>query len=359
MPVDEYHYTQWLGKDEALNRLSQHWGSFYTQQDFYDIASYGFNHVRIPIGYWAYLQLDGDPYVYGADQYLEQAIGWARNAGLKVWIDLHGAPGSQNGFDNSGLRDQVSWQQDYGNVQLTLDVLDIVSQKYGADQYSDVVTAIELLNEPLGPALDMNGVKQFFVDGYDTVRRGSHERAVVFHDSFMPIGYFSEGFMRLPDYYFAILDHHQYQVFSSGELSRDINTHVDVACGIGRSMQSEYHWRVTGEWSGALTDCSKWLNGVGVGARYDGSFNKNGVGSGWIGSCDGRQDASTWTDQQRSDTRRYIEAQLEAYDQGSGWIFWCYKTETSLEWDFRRLTDAGLFPQPFDQRQYPNTCGFW
>jgi hypothetical protein len=48
------------------------------------------NHVRIPVGYWALKHLEGDPYVDGQLEYLDQAIGWARAAGLKVMLDLHG-----------------------------------------------------------------------------------------------------------------------------------------------------------------------------------------------------------------------------------------------------------------------------
>ena len=33
----------------------------------------------------------------GAEAHLDKAIGWARKNGMKVWVDLHGAPGSQNG----------------------------------------------------------------------------------------------------------------------------------------------------------------------------------------------------------------------------------------------------------------------
>jgi glucan 1,3-beta-glucosidase len=69
----------------------------------------GLNHVRIPIGYWAYDISAGEPYHQGQAQYLDNAIGWARNHGLKVLIDLHGAPGSQNGYDNSGHRGSATW----------------------------------------------------------------------------------------------------------------------------------------------------------------------------------------------------------------------------------------------------------
>lgn len=355
-PVDEYHYTQALGKDEAQNRLNSHWASWYTEDDFRDIANYGLNHVRIPIGYWAFALLDNDPYVQGQEFYLDQAIGWARKYGLKVWVDLHGAPGSQNGFDNSGQRDTYQWQEG-NNVDFTLQVLDYLGQKYGSSDYSDVVTMIELLNEPLGPALNMDGVKQFYNDGYSRVRAQSLSVGVTFHDAFMDAGYWN-GFLAQPDAYFTLLDHHHYQVFSSPELARSIDDHIGAACQLGWDTRKESTWRVVGEFSAALTDCTKWLNGVGRGARYDGSFNVDGTGSYYIGDCSNRWDISTWSDEDKQNSRRYLEAQLEAYDQGTGWIYWAYKQENAVEWDFRQLVTNGIFPHPFDQRQFPNTCGF-
>ena len=88
--VDEYTYTQALGKDEASSKLTQHWNTWITQDDFNQIAGAGLNHVRIPIGYWALAPLDQDPYVQGQLPILDRAIDWARSAGLKVMLDLHG-----------------------------------------------------------------------------------------------------------------------------------------------------------------------------------------------------------------------------------------------------------------------------
>jgi len=55
------------------------------------------NHVRLPIGYWAFEVGAGEPYITGQLDYLKKAITWASDYGLKLIIDLHGAPGSQNG----------------------------------------------------------------------------------------------------------------------------------------------------------------------------------------------------------------------------------------------------------------------
>ena len=88
--MDEYTYTRALGKTAAQDQLTTHWKTWITQDDFNEIASMGLNHVRIPIGYWALNPLPGDPYVQGQLPILDQAIGWARSAGLKVMLDLHG-----------------------------------------------------------------------------------------------------------------------------------------------------------------------------------------------------------------------------------------------------------------------------
>ena len=45
-------------------------------------------------------------------------------------------------------------------------------------------------------------------------------------------------------------------------------------------------YTVSGEWSNAITDCAKWLNGRGVGARWDGSL-ASGPDEPALGSCDG------------------------------------------------------------------------
>ncbi len=350
VPVDEYHYTKSLGKDEALSRLSNHWSTFITEDDFSTIAGYGFNLVRIPIGYWAFQLLDDDPYVQGQVEYLDKAIGWARDAGLKVWIDLHGHPGSQNGFDNSGLRDTYEWTGD--NVTLSLKVIAEIAEKYGQSDYDDVVAGIELVNEPLYSVYPLDDIKSVYTQGYDIVRNVSRTTPVVIHDAFQDLHYW-DGFLSIPDSWNVVLDHHHYQVFSVGELQRSIDDHVSTACSLG-SSSDESLWAITGEWSAALTDCTKWLNGAGRGARYDATYDN----SDYIGSCDNINDISSWDDTKKADTRKYIEAQLDAYEQQRGWIFWNFRTENALEWSAESLIANNLFPQPLTDRTYSNQCGF-
>lgn len=352
IPIDEYHFTQMLGKEQALQKLQEHWLTWYTEDDFKAMKQAGLNHVRIPIGYWAFRLLDDDPYVQGQVEFLDMAIEWARNNDLKVWIDLHGAPGSQNGFDNSGLRDTIDFQSS-ANIDVTLTALQDIFNKYGAWDYEDVITGIELLNEPLGPCIDMDLLKQYYQWGYLNMRSVSLNNVIV-HDAFMPFNYWDSELILDQGYWDVIVDHHHYQVFSSGELSRSIDEHVEVACSWGYGAKSEYHWNVAGEFSAALTDCAYWLNGVYRGARWEGQYDN----SPYYGLCENYVDVNKWSDEHRVNMRKYLESQLDAFEQTGGWIFWNWKCEDAIEWDMSKLIEAGVFPQPLSDRQYYNQCGF-
>lgn len=358
IPVDEYHYTQALGQEVASSRLEAHWGSFYTEQDFSDIASLGFNLVRIPIGYWAFQTLDNDPYVRGSQEaYLDKAIEWSAKYGLKVWVDLHGAAGSQNGFDNSGLRDSWAFLED-SNLKVTTNVINYMLEKYSQDQYLDTVVGVELINEPLGPVLDMDKMKSdYLLPAYNYLRNTlQRNQIIVIHDAFEQFNYWDDFLTASDGDWGVLIDHHHYQVFDSTQLQSSMADHIELACSWGKGTLNEAHWTVCGEFSAALTDCAKWVNSVGFGARYDGTWTKDGETSPYIGSCENNEDITSWSEERKQNTRKFVEAQLDAFEMRGGWIIWCYKTENTIEWDVQRLIYNGLFPQPLTDRQYPGQC---
>jgi glucan 1,3-beta-glucosidase len=144
-------------------------------------------------------------------------------------------------------------------------------------------------------------------------------------------------------------DTHHYEVFDTGSLQLDIDGHLNMACGFGNNMAESKFLTIAGEWSGAMTDCAQWLNGRGIGARYDGTWYVNGQGSSKIGSCDGKY-SGTVAGLSQADTaniKAFINAQIQAFEKAEGWIFWCWKNEAAPEWHFQNLTAAGLVPQPF------------
>jgi len=342
---DEWTLTEQLGKDAARSKLQGHWNSFFTQDDFYQMAAAGLNHVRIPIGYWSVIPIDGEPFVQGAYDKLGEALDWANSAGLKVMIDLHGAPQSQNGFDNSGKYGGVAWGS--GNsVSHTINVLNKIRDDHASHP---AVAAIELLNEPLGPNLDMNVVRQFYMDGWGNLR--DTNVAVTFHDAFQSVTAWNSwgaGMWNL------LLDTHHYEIFDNSMVAQDLNSHIRTACDFGNQMASTGKWTIAGEFTGGITDCAKWLNGKDKGARYDGTLS----GSSRIGDCAGKYTGSVaaMSNDDKNNVGRFIEAQLDAYEKATGWIFWTWKTEGAPEWDMQDLLANGIFPSPVTSRKYPGQC---
>lgn len=308
---------------------------------------------------WAYKKFD-DPYVQGAAPYIDKAISWARQTGLKVHIDLHGAPGSQNGFDNSGQRilkpGQPQWTTG-STVNDTLAVIQLIANKYAQTQYQDVVVGIELMNEPLAVSLPggTDAVVQYYKDAYGNVRQIS-DTPTILHDAFQD-GSFWNDVLTTPGAENVVIDTHQYQVFSTEELQRTPEEHRQFVCSHASTYSGNVdHWVIVGEWTAAMTDCAAALNGYGIGAKYDG----NQPNAPRIGSCDSINFIDTWDQSLKDNTRKYIQAQIEVYEQmTNGWVFWNFKTEASAEWDLFRLIDAGVFPQlPLDSSNYQTACSY-
>ncbi|QDS70242.1 hypothetical protein FKW77_007268 [Venturia effusa] len=342
--VDEYTFCSTLGAAEAKKRLSAHWSSWITQSDFQAIAAAGMNHVRIPIGYWSIRPIDGEPFVQGAYEVFAQALDWAQAAGLKVMIDLHGASGSQNGFDNSGRYGAIGWLQ--GNtVQHTIDVLNKIRDDHARHP---AVASIQLLNEPFGPSLDLDKIKSFYTLGATAMAKPY--LATSFHDAFQKTTFWNDW--SAPGN--LLQDTHHYEVFSADQVALSPADHVKSACAFGGEMRGASHLIINGEWTGAMTDCTKYLNGYAKGARYDGSLGGNSA----VGSCAGLQTGSvaSWSQDLKDQTRKFVEAQLDAYESNAGWLFWTWRTEGAPGWDLGDLIKNGVFPSPVTARQYPGQC---
>jgi aryl-phospho-beta-D-glucosidase BglC (GH1 family) len=97
--------TGWGDLGSAKAMLEKHWDTRITEEDFAWLQKIGINTVRVPIGYWSLgvnYCLD-TPFQNIAEVYEKswsrvlRAISWASKYNIGVLIDLHGAPGSQNG----------------------------------------------------------------------------------------------------------------------------------------------------------------------------------------------------------------------------------------------------------------------
>ncbi len=93
----EFDCVMHLGQVGANSAFQNHWNTWITQADIQQMASYGLNTIRIPVGYWMREDLvdSSEHFPQGGFSYLERLCGWASDQGFYIIIDLHGAPWAQ------------------------------------------------------------------------------------------------------------------------------------------------------------------------------------------------------------------------------------------------------------------------
>ena len=150
------------------------------------------------------------------------------------------------------------------------------------------------------------------------------------------------------------VDTHIYQVFSDEVVARNESEHIAAACEYQYSLAGYNFWVIVGEWVPAPTDCATYLNGRGVGARYDGTYPN----STYVGSCEGMTgSAATFSDEYKSFLRKFWEAQVIAFEKGgNGWMQWTWKAESADDWSYQAGLANGWIPQDPTDLEYPNIC---
>ncbi|KAF8968788.1 exo-1,3-beta-glucanase [Flammula alnicola] len=362
--VDEWTFGQYQDKGKAYKALKQHWDTFITEKDFIDIAAAGLNHVRIPIGHWMFDVVSDEPFIQGQLPYLLKAVDWAEKSGLKVIIALYGAPGSQNGFTNSGHHRNTSyWYTNQTYVDRTTTVMKRLTAMF-ADK-TTVVPIIQVMNEA---AAFRNGVmdpgvltvlKQYYYGSYKIIRNPLQGRKqsgliVMLHDTFRPLSYWNK-FMPSPQYEGVMMDTHIYQMFGDHDAHMSYAEHIQRACQNATIMATSPLMTIIGEWTATNNDCAPHLLGRFVGPRYDGSL----PGSTRVGSCVGLTGkASTFSKEYKEFMRQYWEAQTMSYEKGGeGWVMWTWKMENADEWSYQAGLANGWIPQDPTDYKYPHICG--
>lgn len=369
--VDEYTLCEHLGPDAARAKLEKHYATFVTESTFKEIAAAGLDHIRIPFSYWAVEVYDDEPYVARTSwRYLLRAIEWARRYGLRINLDLHGLPGSQNGWNHSGRLGAIGWLNGTAgaqNAQRSLDVHDRLSRFFAQDRYRNIVAFYGLANEPRMTALDADEVLAWTREAYETVRANGIDAVVVFGDGFMGLSKWKGKLAGLEG---LALDVHQYVIFNTNQIVYTHREKVEYACSGWSKQAVESMDTATGfgptlfaEWSQADTDCARHLTNVGWGNRWEGTFDAGDTGESVLEprcptkdercSCTfANADPSSYEDEYRRFLKMFAEAQMHSFEKGWGWWYWTWKTESATQWSYKAGLDAGILPAKAYDRDF-------
>ncbi|EOA88059.1 glycoside hydrolase family 5 protein [Exserohilum turcica Et28A] len=369
--VDEWTFTNKLGPGPAKSTLEKHYSTFITKQSFIEIREAGLDHVRFPFGYWMVQTYDGDVYVPQVSwRYLLRGIEYCRQNGLRVNLDLHGAPGSQNGWNHSGRQGVIGWLNGTNgdqNGQRTLDVHHKLSVFFAQDRYKNIVTMYGLVNEPRMVELDTQTVLMWTQKAIDQIRSDGIKSIIIFGDGFMGLDNW-QGKLQGNDN--LLLDVHQYVIFNTDQIKLKHRDKLNFACEAWtqqskRSMNKQTGFGPTmcGEWSQADTDCTQYINNVGTGTRWEGtlqSTDKSGavlapqcpLQSSQCSCTQANADPSSYSAEYKKWLYQFAIGQMDAFEAGWGWFYWTWQTESSPQWSYRMGRKAGILPDKAYNRDW-------
>ncbi|XP_058096332.1 glucan 1,3-beta-glucosidase-like [Magnolia sinica] len=221
-----------------------------------------------------------------------------RKYGIKVSVDLHAAPGSQNGNEHSGTRDgSQEWGKTDENIQQTVAVIDFLAARYAMNPS---LIAVELINEPLAPGVSFESLTKFYRAGYDAVRKYSSIAYVIMSNQLGPAD--SRELLPLAGgLKGTVIDIHYYNLFSDEFKSMTVQQNIDF---VYNNRANPLNIVTTS--NGPLTFVGEWV------AEWD----VNGA--------------------TEDDHRKFAKAQLEVYGRATfRWAYWAYKhvyNHWSLRW---------------------------
>lgn len=302
---DETIYSK--EKPQAKIERNQHIQQFIQRDDLLLLLNHGINQVRLPVPWW----IEGEsPYIRLLES-LDKVMSWCDELGIDVLLDLHTAPGCQNGFDNGGITNQIDWHKDQNNIALTIEKLIMYTKRYSK---RPSFLGIELLNEPHS-SVPLSILMKFYEDAYRALRAIT-TKLIVMHDGFRPSNPLWKTFFETYQFTNVAFDLHLYLCFNEAY----------------RALPFEQLLTIPLE---------QWKQEI----KLIQSFIPVIIGEWSLGFNEDRLEGKSLLMIEHM-YRLLASAQLLAFEQAMGWYFWSYRIDrpTHVGWDFKRLLDKNIFP---------------
>eukprot|EP01038_Epipyxis_sp_PR26KG_P009311 gene9311-12547_t len=386
--LDSLSFCTALGSQEANRQLRNHWRTWVDEAQIKNLAEIGVSTLRIPVGDWMYKPYG--PYKdcwEGSLEEMERVLALCAKYGMTVLIDVHTAPSSQNGLDNSGDTSHFRWVDsvlDDGSSSLSYEHWTMRGGDW-IGQFNTTTKTYQTLNSSnfIHSVSVVNIIVDMYKDNPVVIGIEPSPRWItVLHDSFRlkPEFWGGEFFKHCDNY---AVDTHIYQAWA---WENPVEWFEFYACLDGtnlRFMESMGVPIIVGEWSLATDNCAMWLNGL----------NDNVPGYPKV-KCDrvkcpdpymglgvqpgappdptvGRQDpfglggdsyveyGTCPRDKAYPDENIVIRdlsySKLSAFDIGThGQIFWNFRTEFEPRWDYQQAVAYGWIPKEWHNARVRN-----
>ncbi|CAE6452954.1 unnamed protein product [Rhizoctonia solani] len=368
--VDEWTLSEAIAANASsgglLKVLEEHYATFITEEDFAQIAAAGLNWVRVPIPFWAVEKLPEEPFLERVSwKYFLKAIQWCRKYGLRMQVDLHTIPGSQNAFDHSGKRGEINFMRGsmgVANAQRALNVMRSITEFISRDEYKDIVQMFGVMNEPMSPRIGQDSLTSFYLEMHDMMRNLTGPGKgpwISLHDGFDFASVTAASFMPGADR--VAVSSHLYFSFATPLNPAPLERQTQLPCtqwaNRFNTSLDQGIFVSAGEFSLGFNDCAYFLNGASSGYRYDGTLPT--YTGPRIGSCEPWLDSSEWTDEVKENLKQLA---LSSMDSMQNYFFWTWRIGASLRtgqvnsplWSYKLGLERGYMPT--DPRTAAGSC---
>lgn len=149
----------------------EHFESFIQEEDVERIASWGMDHIRLPVDY-PVLEDDDAPFHYKEEgfEYIDRCLEWCKKHGLNLIIDLHRAPG----YSFTTLQENTLFE-DMKMRKRFIELWKAITQRYHGEGDNLI---FELLNEMVEP--DSERWNKLAHETIQTVREIDSARKIIY-----------------------------------------------------------------------------------------------------------------------------------------------------------------------------------
>jgi endoglucanase len=184
----EAELTDRFGYEEKERLMKVFHDSWLTERDWDQLQAFGFNVVRLPF-LWSVIEDEQNPKTLREDawHYLDWAIAEAKERGIYVILDLHGALGGQTPNDHTGCAGQNQYWTNAEYQDRTKWLWEQVATRYKDEP---AVAAYDPLNEPWGSTAEDMATR--VLELYETIRAIDDKHIIMLHSHYGSIDVYGD-----------------------------------------------------------------------------------------------------------------------------------------------------------------------
>lgn len=166
----ELAITDLIGKKGYQEFNQAYEQNYVNENDIKAIADFGLNSIRLPFSY-KMLSLKRGQYLESGFKVIDQVIEWCKKYNLYLILDMHCAPGSQNGqniSDGDIDKEAKLFTKKKKYQPWTIEIWQEIARRYVKE---DVIAGYDLINEPVLPeGITMQDLRDFYIDLTKAIR---------------------------------------------------------------------------------------------------------------------------------------------------------------------------------------------